>query len=124
MNGRITLAVGCGAALGALLRALVGAAFPALAAIGIVNVAGSLAIGFFATVSAPGGRAPAGPVARQFVMAGLCGGFTTFSALSLEALGLIAAARPGAAAGYLAAVALGSVAAALAGHGLAAWCNR
>jgi CrcB protein len=54
-----------------------------------VNVAGSLAIGFFATVSGPDGRFLITTEARQFVMVGLCGGFTTFSSFSLQTLNLM-----------------------------------
>ena len=54
----------------------------------IVNVAGSLLIGLFATLSAPDGRLLIGSVARQFVMLGLLGGFTTFSSFSLQTLTL------------------------------------
>lgn len=53
-----------------------------------INVAGSLIIGFFATLTGPDGRALVGGDARAFVMVGLCGGFTTFSSLSLETLTL------------------------------------
>ena len=45
----------------------------------LVNVGGSLLIGLFATLSAPDGRLLIGSAARQFVMLGLLGGFTTFS---------------------------------------------
>ncbi|HZZ89437.1 MAG TPA: fluoride efflux transporter CrcB [Caulobacteraceae bacterium] len=53
----------------------------------IVNVAGSAAIGFFATLTGPDGRVVA-PDARQFVMVGICGGYTTFSSFSLQTLNL------------------------------------
>jgi len=55
-----------------------------------VNVVGSFAIGFFATLTAPDGRLFIGAVPRQFVMAGVLGGYTTFSAFSLQTLNLIA----------------------------------
>jgi CrcB protein len=55
----------------------------------IVNVAGSFVIGFFATLTGPDGRVLASPDARQFVMVGLCGGYTTFSSFSLQTLNLL-----------------------------------
>lgn len=54
----------------------------------IVNVIGSFIIGFFATLTGPNGRVFVGSVARQFVMIGFCGGYTTFSSLSLQTLNL------------------------------------
>ena len=53
-----------------------------------VNVSGSLLIGLFATLTGPDGRMFAGSTARQFVMLGLLGGFTTFSSFSLQTLNL------------------------------------
>jgi CrcB protein len=55
----------------------------------IVNVAGSFVIGFFATLTGPDGRFLVNTNARQFVIAGLCGGYTTFSAFSLQTLNLM-----------------------------------
>lgn len=54
----------------------------------VVNVIGSLAIGFFATLTAPEGRFLVSPEARTFFMIGICGGFTTFSSFSLQTLTL------------------------------------
>ena len=54
----------------------------------IVNVTGSLLIGFLAALTVDDGRFLLSPDARAFLMIGLCGGFTTFSALSLETLNL------------------------------------
>ena len=54
----------------------------------IVNVIGSFVIGFFATLTGPDGRMFVGTDARQFVMTGVCGGFTTFSSFSLQTLNL------------------------------------
>ena len=53
-----------------------------------VNVLGSFIIGFFATLTGPDGRIFAGTTTRQFVMVGLCGGYTTFSSFSLQTLNL------------------------------------
>lgn len=54
----------------------------------IVNITGSFIIGVFATLTGPDGRVFAGTTARQFVMVGLVGGFTTFSSFSLQTLAL------------------------------------
>jgi CrcB protein len=53
-----------------------------------INIIGSFFIGFFATLTGPDGRILVPSVARQFVMIGLCGGFTTFSSFSLQTLNL------------------------------------
>lgn len=55
----------------------------------IVNVVGSFIIGFFATITGPDGRFLVSGNARQFVMVGICGGYTTFSSFSLQTLNLI-----------------------------------
>jgi CrcB protein len=55
----------------------------------LVNVSGSFIIGFFAALTGPDGRMFVGSTARQFVMVGLCGGYTTFSSFSLQTLNLM-----------------------------------
>ena len=55
----------------------------------IINITGSFVIGFFATLSAPDGRLMVSGTTRQFVMTGVCGGFTTFSSFSLQTLNLL-----------------------------------
>lgn len=55
----------------------------------IVNVTGSFVIGFFATLTGPDGRWLVGPVARQFVMIGVIGGYTTFSSFTVQTLNLV-----------------------------------
>ena len=55
----------------------------------IVNVSGSLLIGLFATLIGPEGRFEMGGAGRQFLLIGIFGGFTTFSAFSLETLTLV-----------------------------------
>ncbi|MFZ0694185.1 MAG: fluoride efflux transporter CrcB [Alphaproteobacteria bacterium] len=55
----------------------------------IVNLRGALVIRWFATLTGPDGRWLAGSTARQFVMIGICGGYTTFSSFSLQTLNLL-----------------------------------
>ena len=73
-------------ALSGLIAERIGETFPwgTLA----VNVSGSLVIGFFFTLTEPDGRLLVSTTARQFVMIGLCGGYTTFSSFSLQTLNL------------------------------------
>jgi CrcB protein len=71
----------------------------------IINVTGSFVIGFFATLSAPDGRLMVSGTTRQFVMVGLCGGYTTFSSFSLQTLNLMRGGEWAPAAGNM----LGSV---------------
>lgn len=54
-----------------------------------VNISGALLIGFFATLTEPGGRLTLPAPVRQFVTTGFCGGYTTFSIFSLESLILL-----------------------------------
>jgi fluoride exporter len=72
--------------LGAHVAMLIGLSFPWGTI--LVNILGSLIIGFFATLTGPGGRVVVPVDAQAFVMVGLCGGFTTFSAFSLQTLEL------------------------------------
>lgn len=65
----------------------------------IINVTGSLLLGFFLTLVTQRVVAPANW--RLFMAVGLLGGYTTFSAFSVEALNLLQAGRWAAAAAYL-----------------------
>lgn len=88
------------------------------------NVLGSLLIGLYATLTGPDGRVLAGPAARQFVMVGVLGGFTTFSVFSLETVTMAVDGRLAAAGLYAASALLLWVPAAWAGHALATRFNR
>ena len=89
------LAVAAGGALGTVLRyaisGLVAVRFGETFPWGtlIINVTGSFVIGFFATLTGPDGRFLVSGAIRQFVMVGICGGYTTFSSFSLQTLNLM-----------------------------------
>jgi CrcB protein len=55
----------------------------------LINVVGSFVIGLTFTLTAADGPWPASTNLRLFVMTGICGGFTTFSAFSLQSLQLL-----------------------------------
>ena len=105
--------IALGGALGSLARfylseavgLLAGPAFPWGTL--LVNVSGSFVIGAVAGGAGEHGRWIESAFARQFVMVGVCGGYTTFSAFSLQTVGLIETGEIGRAGAYvLASVAL------------------
>jgi len=55
----------------------------------IINITGSLVIGFFSALTLANGRFPVSDNMRLFVIVGFCGGFTTFSSFSLQTLDLL-----------------------------------
>jgi CrcB protein len=87
--------IALGSALGGMARyacsSLMAGAFGETFPLGtlLVNVIGSFVIGFFATATGPDGRVLVSPDGRQFVIVGLCGGYTTFSAFSWQTLVLV-----------------------------------
>lgn len=87
-------AIAAGGVIGSVLRWLASLGLHAALGDGFpwgtlfVNVTGSFAIGFFAALTAPDGRLFASSRLRHFVMTGICGGYTTFSAFSLETVRL------------------------------------
>jgi CrcB protein len=109
-----------GGAIGSAARYLVGRA--ALASFGpalpwgtlIVNLGGGLAMGAVAAWLARG-PATAGEPARLLIAVGVLGGFTTFSAFSLDVVTLIERGAWGPAIGYALVSVVGSVLALFAG---------
>ena len=101
-------AVAAGSALGGLARYVLSVAgyawwgdgfpWPTL----IANLAGSFLIGLYFALNLPGGALNDPLSRRLFVMAGFCGGFTTFSLFSLESVLLLQAGRLAAFFGYVA----------------------
>jgi CrcB protein len=104
--------IALGGAIGAVLRYLAGVGVfrvlgPTAMPLGVlsVNIVGSLLMGLFAAVAAHRGLTHLSP----FVMTGILGGFTTFSAFSLETVTLIERGQMGLAALYVGLSVLGSV---------------
>jgi len=101
------LAVAAGGALGSLARfwlaagmaELTGPRFPWGTL--LINVLGSLVIGLVAAVTLTPARVAMHPDLRVFLMVGDCGGFTTFSAFSLQTLELMQAGDITPAGGYI-----------------------
>jgi CrcB protein len=119
-----SLLVFLGSGLGGVARLLLNNLITSLAGGGFpwgiltINVLGSTAIGFVAGWFAFRGDAPAD--ARLFLTTGILGGFTTFSAFSLDAALLYERGQPGLAAVYVAA----SVALSLLGLFAGLWTSR
>lgn len=92
--------IAIGSALGGMARYWCGGL--AVAAFGetfpwgtiLINISGSFVIGLFAGLTEPGGRIVSSPDLRLFVMTGICGGYTTFSAFSLQTLTLVRNGEP------------------------------
>jgi CrcB protein len=117
--------VALGGSLGTMARywmthavaSLVGEAFPWGTL--LINVVGSFVIGWFAMFTLPNGPRLASEEMRLFVMVGICGGFTTFSAFSLQTFDLLRAGENLYALAYIVASVLLCVTATVFGHYLA-----
>ncbi len=81
-----------------------------------VNVVGGLVMGLLAAIFALKAQAPA--EAKLFLMTGVLGGFTTFSAFSLDAVAIWERGEAGLAAAYVAASVVLSIGALFAGLAL------
>jgi CrcB protein len=112
MNGLFPVMIG--GALGAGARHLVGGAMLARLGPGFpwwtlsINIAGSLLMGLLVGWLA---RSSGGEAARLFFGVGVLGGFTTFSAFSMEFWALFERGQSAQAFGYVAASVVGAVAA-------------
>ena len=89
----------------------------------VINILGSMLIGFFGTLTLAHGRYPVPETARLFVMVGFCGGFTTFSSFSLQTLDLLRAGAIGRAGINIAASVVLCLCAVAIGHIVAARLN-
>jgi CrcB protein len=124
------ISVALGSIVGGVARYLVSVLFVSQMGTGFpwgtlfVNVTGSFIIGFYAALTGPDGRLFVSPRQRQFVMVGICGGFTTFSAFSLETLRLVQSGNAQAAFFNLSVSVVGWLTAVWLGHALAARLNR
>ena len=87
----------------------------------VVNISGSFVIGLFAALVAPSGALAGTFGVQQFVMVGLCGGYTTFSSFSLQTLSLARDGEWARALGNIAASAALCLIAAWAGFALGAF---
>ena len=122
MNSSVIVFIGAG--LGGLLRHVMNTAITGLAGTGFpygiltINVLGSTAMGLVAGWLAFRGEAPA--ELRLFLATGLLGGFTTFSAFSMDTALLIERGETGLAAIYVAA----SVALSIVGLFAGLWAMR
>jgi CrcB protein len=89
-----------------------------------VNVTGSFVIGFYAALTGPDGRLFVSARQRLFVMVGFCGGYTTFSAFSLETLRLAQSGNFGTALVYIFVSIVTWLISVWIGHALGARLNR
>src|SRR5687767_7133444 len=118
-----TLLVIAGAgAVGSVARHLIGVAVQRASAVAFplgtlaVNVAGSLLIGLFAGHFM---NDETRPLLKAALMVGFCGGFTTFSAFSLETIALMSAGAYTKAVGYIGASIAPCLLATAAGYAIA-----
>lgn len=124
MDVRAMAAVGLGGAIGAILRYLVGSAFLQRFGPGFpwgtfaINVTGSFLIGMVAQFALTRSFGVT-PMVRIFVATGVLGGYTTFSAFSLDTVVLVGDGAPSLALAYAAGSVVSGVIAAYLGQAVA-----
>jgi fluoride exporter len=89
-----------------------------------INILGSFVIGLFFAITGPQGRFDVSLNAKLFVMTGICGGYTTFSAFSLQTLSLFQEGSWGRGGAYIVASVVLCLLAVWIGYALAAAINR
>ena len=100
------LAIGAGGAAGSILRYVLGRLVQSATHVGfpigtlIVNVVGCVIVGALSRYFL---NNEVHPVLKSALIVGFCGGFTTFSAFSLETVGLFSGGAAGKALAYVAA---------------------
>lgn len=109
-------------ALSGVIANALGATFPWNTL--IINITGSFVIGFINTLTGPDGRMFASGNTRQFLMTGICGGYTTFSSFSLQTLTLMQDGEWGRAVGNVLSSVFCCLLAVWLGHVLALYLNR
>lgn len=111
------LIVSFGGALGTLLRFIISKVFVSSSAVFtyvcLVNIIGCLVAGFIAGYM---DRHIHSEAMRLFLITGIMGGFTTFSAFSLDVLNIVHKGKAGDAIIYIAISMIGSILAAIAGY--------
>jgi CrcB protein len=88
-----------------------------------INILGSFVIGLFFALTGVDGRYDVSTNAKVFVMVGICGGYTTFSAFSLQTLVLAQEGEWLRAGGYIVASVVLCLVAVWAGYAIAAAVN-
>jgi fluoride exporter len=131
MDKTITyLAVGLGSALGGMGRFWIagavgqrwGDSFPWGTI--LVNISESFVIGLLAALSTQDGQPRWNAATLNFLLAGICGGYTTFSAFSLQTLKLLQAGNWTQAGGNILLSLLGCLFAVWLGHLAGQFCQR
>lgn len=90
----------------------------------LVNISGSFLIGLLMALTGPDGRWPGVRWVQLLLVSGVCGGYTTFSAFSLQTLQLARDGQWGLAMGNVVLSVVACLGAVFLGFILGQWCNR